>query len=187
MHKIVKISSSYMYMYMYLYILKSVIMWTTPPPPKGGMFKIISFAYLTLRNFIPDMLCLYSKHCATFYDFNYQQLISNIFFLISSFHAVLWVSNAAATNSRRGVGFVRRGLPKVRGPFLESSIIVLPQVQDRPFCTLCMMGNTLKHKDSFGNSENLPKIFSPDILVFNHDYEGKSSSSNGLLWISFIF
>ena len=25
------------------------------------------------------------------------------------------------------------------------------------------------------------------MLVFDHDYEGKSSSSNGLLWISFIF
>ena len=46
----------------------------------------------------------------------------------------------------------------------------------------------LKHKDSFGKSENLSKIFSPEILVFDHDYEGKSSSSNGLLWISlFIF
>ena len=44
----------------------------------------------------------------------------------------------------------------------------------------------LKHKDSFGKSENLSKIFFADILVFDHDYEGKSSSSNGLLWISFI-
>ena len=42
----------------------------------------------------------------------------------------------------------------------------------------------LKHKDSFGKSENLSKIFSTEILVFDHDYEGKSSSSNGLLWIS---
>ena len=25
------------------------------------------------------------------------------------------------------------------------------------------------------------------MLVFCHDYEGKSSSSNGLLWISFFF
>ena len=48
---------------------------------------------------------------------------------------------------------------------------------------LCM----LKHKDSFGKSENLSKIFFAEILVFDHDYEGKSSSSNGLLWISFIF
>ena len=39
----------------------------------------------------------------------------------------------------------------------------------------------LKHKDSFGKSENLPKIFFAEILVFDHDYEGKSSSSNGLL------
>ena len=44
----------------------------------------------------------------------------------------------------------------------------------------------LKHKDSFGKSENLSKIFFAEILVFDHDYEGKSSSSNGLLWISFI-
>ena len=39
----------------------------------------------------------------------------------------------------------------------------------------------LKHKDSFGKSENLPKIFFAEILVFDHDYEGKSSSINGLL------
>ena len=45
----------------------------------------------------------------------------------------------------------------------------------------------LKDKDSFGKSENLSKIFFAEILVFDHDYEGKSSSSNGLLWISFIF
>ena len=45
----------------------------------------------------------------------------------------------------------------------------------------------LKHKDSFGKSENLSKIFFAEILVFDHDYEGKSLSSNGLLWISFIF
>ena len=47
--------------------------------------------------------------------------------------------------------------------------------------------NRLKHKDSFGKSENLSKIFFAEILVFDHDYEGKSSSSNALLWISFIF
>ena len=51
---------------------------------------------------------------------------------------------------------------------------------------LCGLSN-LKHKDSFGKSENLSKIFFAEILVFDHDYEGKSSSSNGLLWISFIF
>ena len=45
----------------------------------------------------------------------------------------------------------------------------------------------LKHKDSFGKSENLSKIFSPEILVFDNDYEGKSSSSDSLLWISFFF
>ena len=39
----------------------------------------------------------------------------------------------------------------------------------------------VKHKDSFGKSENLSKIFFAEILVFDHDYEGKSSSSNGLL------
>ena len=44
----------------------------------------------------------------------------------------------------------------------------------------------LKHKDSFGKSENLSKIFFAEILVFDHDYEGKSSSSNALLWISFV-
>ena len=41
--------------------------------------------------------------------------------------------------------------------------------------------HNLKHKDSFGKSENLSKIFFAEILVFDHDYEGKSSSSNGLL------
>ena len=45
----------------------------------------------------------------------------------------------------------------------------------------------LKHKDSFGKSQNLSKIFFAEILVFDHDYEGKSSSNNGLLWISFIY
>ena len=45
----------------------------------------------------------------------------------------------------------------------------------------------LKHKDSCGKSENLSKIFFAEILLFDYDYEGKSSSSNGLLWISFIF
>ena len=41
----------------------------------------------------------------------------------------------------------------------------------------------LKHKDtcSFGKSENLSKTFFAEILVFDHDYEGKSSSSKGLL------
>ena len=47
--------------------------------------------------------------------------------------------------------------------------------------------DALKHKDSFGKSENLSKTFFAEILVFDHDYEGKSSSSNGLLRISFIF
>ena len=39
----------------------------------------------------------------------------------------------------------------------------------------------LKHKDSLGKSQNLSKIFFAEILVFDHDYEGKSSSNNGLL------
>ena len=43
------------------------------------------------------------------------------------------------------------------------------------------LGTVLKHKDSFGKSENRSKIFFAEILVFDHDYEGKSSSSNGLL------
>ena len=45
----------------------------------------------------------------------------------------------------------------------------------------CTSKAPLKHKDSFGKSENLSKIFLAEILVFDHDYEGKSSSSNGLL------
>ena len=44
----------------------------------------------------------------------------------------------------------------------------------------------LKHKDSFGKSENLSNIYFAEVLVFDHDYEGQSSSSNGLLWISSI-
>ena len=50
--------------------------------------------------------------------------------------------------------------------------IILVKFYNRP---------SLKHKDSFGKSENLSKIFFAEILVFDHDYEGKSSSSNGLL------
>ena len=40
---------------------------------------------------------------------------------------------------------------------------------------------SLKHKDSFGKSENLSKTFFTEILVFHPDYECKSSSSIGLL------
>ena len=63
---------------------------------------------------------------------------------------------------------------------------------NNPICKILLTLSTLKeadlkHKDSFGKSENLSKIFFAEILVFDHDYEGKSSSSNGLLWISFIF
>ena len=39
----------------------------------------------------------------------------------------------------------------------------------------------LKHKDSFGKSEILSKIFFDEILVFHHDYECKLSTSNSLL------
>ena len=65
--------------------------------------------------------------------------------------------------------------------------------EQRIMSALCDLQNLsasiviLKHKDSFGKFENLSKIFFAEILVFDHDYEGKSSSSNGLLWISFIF
>ena len=45
----------------------------------------------------------------------------------------------------------------------------------------------LEHKDSIGESENLSKIFFGEILVFDHDYEGILSSSNDLLWITFIY
>ena len=45
----------------------------------------------------------------------------------------------------------------------------------------------LKHKDSFGRSENLSKTFHAEILVFHPDYECKSSSSNGQLRISSIY
>ena len=44
----------------------------------------------------------------------------------------------------------------------------------------------LNHKDSFGKSQNFSKIFFAQILVFDNDYKGKTSSSNGLLWISFF-
>ena len=39
----------------------------------------------------------------------------------------------------------------------------------------------LKHKDSFGKYENLPKIFYAEILVYHPDYECKASSSNDQL------
>ena len=45
-----------------------------------------------------------------------------------------------------------------------------------------MDGLSLKHKDSFGKSENLSKtFFFTKVLVFDHDYESKSSSSKSLL------
>ena len=55
------------------------------------------------------------------------------------------------------------------------------------FKKVLVLSKILKHKDSFGKSENFSKIFFAEILVFDHDYEGKSSSSNGLSGISFIF
>ena len=39
----------------------------------------------------------------------------------------------------------------------------------------------LKHKDSFGKSENLSKTFFTEILVFHPDYECKTWSSIGFL------
>ena len=44
-----------------------------------------------------------------------------------------------------------------------------------------MDGLSLKHKDSFGKSENLSKTFYVEILVFHPDYKCKLSSSNGQL------
>ena len=49
------------------------------------------------------------------------------------------------------------------------------------FSSKTFIQSMLQHKDSFGKSGNLSKIFFTEILVFDHDYEGKSSSSNGLL------
>ena len=47
------------------------------------------------------------------------------------------------------------------------------------------MSFVLEHNDS--KSEHLSKKNFAEILVFDHDYEGKSSSSrNGLLWISYL-
>ena len=40
---------------------------------------------------------------------------------------------------------------------------------------------SLKHKDSYGKSENLSKTFFTEIVVFHLDYECKLSSSNDLL------
>ena len=50
-----------------------------------------------------------------------------------------------------------------------------------PFHTVLLGGYRLKHKDSFGKSENLSKTFFTEILVFHPDYECKSSSTIGLL------
>ena len=63
--------------------------------------------------------------------------------------------------------------------------MVFNAINDLPNISPVWLWDKLKQKDSFGNSENLSKIFFAEILVFDHDYEGKSSSSNGLLWISF--
>ena len=38
---------------------------------------------------------------------------------------------------------------------------------------LIILFGLLKHKDSFGKSKNLSKIFFAETLVFDHDYEGK--------------
>ena len=62
--------------------------------------------------------------------------------------------------------------------------LVLRRPTQAQWVDLKLLHSCLKHKDSFGKSENLWKIFFAEILVFDHDYDGKSSSSNGLLWIS---
>ena len=49
------------------------------------------------------------------------------------------------------------------------------------------MRQNLKHRDSFGKSENLSKIFFAEMLVFGHDYEGKSSSSTWFALNLFYF
>ena len=52
-------------------------------------------------------------------------------------------------------------------------------------------GHILKHvkyiKDSFGKSQNFSKIFFAQILVFDNDHKGKTSSSNGLTLNLFFF
>ena len=58
---------------------------------------------------------------------------------------------------------------------------------DRKKNNVWMAQLVLKHKYSFGKSENLSKTFFAEMLVFDHDYEGKSLSSKGLLWISIYF
>ena len=45
----------------------------------------------------------------------------------------------------------------------------------------------LKHKDSFGKSENLSKVFFAEMWVFHPDNECKSSRRNGLLWIAWFY
>ena len=77
------------------------------------------------------------------------------------------------------VAIIQSGNHTVMGQYSESVYFRVPIVQ----CDIIK----LKHKDSFCKSENLSKIFFAEILVFDHDYEGKSSSSNGLLWISYFF
>ena len=44
---------------------------------------------------------------------------------------------------------------------------------------------TLKHKDNFGKNVKIIHFF-PEILIFDYDYEGNSSSKS-LLWISFLY
>ena len=68
-------------------------------------------------------------------------------------------------------------------PFTHFSSVLIPLFA----ITFTRCSWNLKHKDSFGKSENLSKKNFTEILVFHPDYECKSSSSNGLLWISFIY
>ena len=74
------------------------------------------------------------------------------------------------------------------GCFLMSGVKILPFLKDWWKSIPIHQNYTmaLKHKDSFGISENLKKIIPGVILVFDHVYEGKSLCDNDLVWISFI-
>ena len=52
---------------------------------------------------------------------------------------------------------------------------------------ICSYNSRLKHKDSFGKSKVLWKIFLAEIWLFHPDYEGKSSGSNTLLYNCFFY
>ena len=65
-------------------------------------------------------------------------------------------------------------------------LCVIQSILQKVLIAIQIIQKGLKHKYSFGKSENLSKIFFGEILVFDHAYEGISSSSNNLLWITFI-